>query len=68
MARLLLLLLGLLALCGSGRLGGELLRDGLGIMRLVPLAERRSVDLDDRTLDERVCADEFVVRCVVDLD
>ena len=70
--RLLLLLLGLLALTGSGSgssssFGGEFLRDRLGVVPFVPLAEWRGVDLDDRALDEGVCADEFVVRCVVDL-
>jgi hypothetical protein len=62
--RLFLLLLGLLALLaggGSSSLRGKLLRDGLGVVRFVPLAERRGVDLDDRALDERVRADEFVV-------
>ena len=62
--------LGLLSLIRSGRggsLGGELLRDGLGIVRLVPLTERRGVDLDDRALHEGVRPDEFVVRRVVDL-
>jgi hypothetical protein len=70
MARfLLLLLLGLLAGSGSGSsLGGELLRDGLGVVRFVPLTERGGVDLDDRALDEGVCPDELVVRRVVDLN
>ena len=43
-----------------------LLDDSLTVVRLVPLAERRSVDLDDAALDERVGADELVVGRVVD--
>ena len=69
MARL-LRRLGLLSLIRSGRdgpLGGERLRDGLGVVRLVPLMERGGVDLDDRALHEGVRPDEFVVRRVIDL-
>ena len=38
---------------------------GKTYVRLIPLPERRSVDLDDRALDERVRAHELVVRGVV---
>lgn len=37
----------------------------LAVVGLVPLAERRSVDLDDGGLGQGVGADEFVVRGVV---
>ena len=37
-------------------------------MRLVPLTEGGSIDLDDGTLHEGVRADEFVVRGIVDLE
>ena len=37
-----------------------------GVVRLVPLAERGGVDLDDGRLDEGVGADHLVVRRVVD--
>ena len=70
MARL-LRRLGLLSLIRSGHggsLGGELLRDGLGVVRLVPLTEGRGVDLDDRALHDGVRRDEFVVRRDVDLE
>ena len=36
-------------------------------MGLVPLAEGRSVNLDDSTFDERVRADEFIVGRIIDL-
>ena len=36
-------------------------------MRLIPLPEGSSIDLDDSALHEGVRADQLVVRCVVDL-
>lgn len=37
-------------------------------MCLVPLTERSSVDLDNRTFDKGVCTHKLVVRCIVHLD
>jgi len=58
---------GLLGSGGGGSLSsfGTLLRDRLRVVRLVPLSERSSVDLNDGALDEGVRADEFVVGGVV---
>lgn len=52
------LLEGLLALLGDGDV----------VVLLVPLTERRGVDLDDGRLDEGVRSDKLVVGGVVDLD
>jgi hypothetical protein len=54
-----------------GRLLQELLRclfaaQGEGIVVLVPASERRGIDLHNGTLDERLGADELVVRGIVD--
>mmetsp|Transcript_14367 Transcript_14367/g.44834 ORF Transcript_14367/g.44834 Transcript_14367/m.44834 type:complete len:230 (+) Transcript_14367:896-1585(+) len=43
----------------------QLLAELEAVVRLVPLAERRGVHLDDRVLHERLRADELVVRRVV---
>ena len=37
-------------------------------MRLVPLTEGGSVDLDDGAFDKGVGSDEFIVRGIVDLN
>jgi len=38
---------------------------GDGIMRLIPLTERCSINLNNSTLDKGVCSHKFVIRCVV---
>lgn len=58
-------LLGLLSLLGSGLgLGAD---DGLSVVRLVPLAERSGVNLDDGRLDEGLGTEKLVVGGVVTL-
>jgi len=34
-------------------------------MGFIPLSERRSIDLNDSTLDKGICSDEFVVRRII---
>merc|ERR1712055_965788 len=53
-------------LIGFGQFGSLLPADGRGVMRLVPLTERRGVDGDDGVLDEGLGSDQLVVAGVVD--
>lgn len=55
---------GVSAVGGGGRLGTAV--DRGGVMSLVPLPERGSVDLDDSALDEGLGSEKLVVRGVVD--
>lgn len=50
---------------GGSLCGGTLLADGLGVVGLIPLPERGSVDLNDGALHQGVGADELIVGCVV---
>ncbi len=65
-----LLLYALTLLCILRGVRGALLlpsaADSGAVVRLVPRAEGRGVDLDDRGLGQGVCAHEFVVGRVVD--
>lgn len=61
--------LGLLSLLGRSSLllgTGTLLGHGLGVVSLVPLTERSSINLNNAGLDDGVGADKLVVRGVVD--
>ena len=50
---------------GFRQLYSLLATDGQGVVRLVPLAERRRIDGDDGVLDERLGSDQLVIAGVV---